>query len=135
MAMTRWFSRSPTGSEDPITGAKEPRINRAKPVTATSVGILKLLNILNGAQRLNDLTKSIAKSFDFEVGETWAIPGARAFFERVIEEARPNVFDPATGSSMDNVKSLIENIEWLSAEDRKKIFEDNARAVFKLTVQ
>jgi putative restriction endonuclease len=29
-------------------------------------------------------------------------------------------------------KPMIENIEWLSAEDRKKIFEDNARAVFKL---
>jgi len=43
--------------------------------------------------------------------------------------------DPATGRSMDNVKPMIENIEWLSAEDRKKIFEDNARAVFKLTVQ
>jgi predicted TIM-barrel fold metal-dependent hydrolase len=42
--------------------------------------------------------------------------------------------DPATGRSMDNVKVMIENIEWLSAADRKKIFEDNARAVFKLTV-
>jgi OH-DDVA meta-cleavage compound hydrolase len=43
--------------------------------------------------------------------------------------------DPATGRSMDNVKPMIESIEWLSAEDRKKIFEDNARAAFKLTVQ
>ena len=42
--------------------------------------------------------------------------------------------DPATGSSMDNVKPMIENIDWLSAADRKKIFEDNARAVFKLAV-
>jgi predicted TIM-barrel fold metal-dependent hydrolase len=42
--------------------------------------------------------------------------------------------DPATGRSMDNVKPMIENIEWLSAADRKKIFEDNAKAVFKLTV-
>jgi len=25
---------------------------------------------------------------------------------------------------MDKVKPMIENIEWLSAEDRKKIFED-----------
>jgi OH-DDVA meta-cleavage compound hydrolase len=40
--------------------------------------------------------------------------------------------DPATGRSMDNVKPMIENIEWLSAADRKKIFEDNAKAVFKL---
>jgi predicted TIM-barrel fold metal-dependent hydrolase len=42
--------------------------------------------------------------------------------------------DPATGRSMDNVKPMIENIEWLSAADRKMIFEDNARAVFKVTV-
>ena len=43
--------------------------------------------------------------------------------------------DPATGRSMDNVKPMLENIEWLSAADRKKIFEDNARAVFRLTVE
>ena len=43
--------------------------------------------------------------------------------------------EPATGRSMDNVKPMIENIEWLGAEDRKKVFEDNARAVFKLTVE
>ena len=43
--------------------------------------------------------------------------------------------DPATGRSMDNVKPMIENIEWLSAADRKKIFEDNARAVFKVIVE
>jgi len=36
---------------------------------------------------------------------------------------------------MDNIKPMIESIEWLSADDRKKIFEDNARTVFKLTVQ
>jgi hypothetical protein len=30
---------------------------------------------------------------------------------------------------------MIENIEWLNASDRKKIFEDNAREVFKLTVE
>jgi OH-DDVA meta-cleavage compound hydrolase len=43
--------------------------------------------------------------------------------------------DPATGRSMDNVKPMIENIEWLSAADRKKIFEDNARAVFKVKLE
>jgi predicted TIM-barrel fold metal-dependent hydrolase len=42
--------------------------------------------------------------------------------------------DPANGRSMDNVKPMIENIEWLSAADRNKIFEDNARTVFKLNV-
>ena len=43
--------------------------------------------------------------------------------------------NPATGRSMDNMRPMIENIEWLSASDRKKIFEDNAREVFKLTVE
>ena len=43
--------------------------------------------------------------------------------------------DPTTGRSMDNVKPMIENIEWLSASDHKKIFEENARTVFKLTVE
>jgi predicted TIM-barrel fold metal-dependent hydrolase len=42
--------------------------------------------------------------------------------------------DPATGRSMDNVKPMIENIEWLTDADRKKIFEDNARTVFKVKV-
>ncbi|HMF48879.1 MAG TPA: amidohydrolase family protein, partial [Candidatus Saccharimonadales bacterium] len=43
--------------------------------------------------------------------------------------------DPATSRSMDNIKPMIESIEWLSAVDRKRIFEDNAREVFKLTVE
>jgi predicted TIM-barrel fold metal-dependent hydrolase len=42
--------------------------------------------------------------------------------------------DPANGRSMDNVKPMIENIEWLTVADRKKIFEDNPRSVFKLPV-
>jgi OH-DDVA meta-cleavage compound hydrolase len=37
-----------------------------------------------------------------------------------------------TGHSMDYVRLMIENIEWLSATDRKKIFEDDARSMFKL---
>ena len=42
--------------------------------------------------------------------------------------------DPQSGRSMDHVRPMIENIEWLTNEDRKKIFEDNARFVFKLKV-
>jgi hypothetical protein len=34
---------------------------------------------------------------------------------------------------MDNVKPMIDKIEWLSTADRKKIFEDNARV--KVTVE
>jgi predicted TIM-barrel fold metal-dependent hydrolase len=40
--------------------------------------------------------------------------------------------DPSTGQSMDNVKLLIDNIEWLKPEDKQKLFCDNAKAVFRL---
>jgi len=42
--------------------------------------------------------------------------------------------DPASGRSMDNVRPMIENIEWLNAEDKQRIFCDNATAVFNLRV-
>lgn len=40
--------------------------------------------------------------------------------------------DPKTGKWMDDIKPLIEDIDWLTAEDRKRIFEDNARGLYKL---
>ncbi|MBM4262402.1 MAG: amidohydrolase [Deltaproteobacteria bacterium] len=40
--------------------------------------------------------------------------------------------DPASGRSMDHVKPLVENIEFLSAADKQKILSDNAKAVFKI---
>lgn len=42
--------------------------------------------------------------------------------------------DPKTGEWMDDTRPLIESIDWLSASDKKKIFEDNARKVFNLKV-
>jgi OH-DDVA meta-cleavage compound hydrolase len=42
--------------------------------------------------------------------------------------------NPETGQSMDNVRLMMENIEWLTDADRKQIFEDNARSVFNLKV-
>lgn len=42
------------------------------------------------------------------------------------------VADPQTGRQMDDLKPVIESIEWLSEQDRKMIFEENARKVFKL---
>jgi predicted TIM-barrel fold metal-dependent hydrolase len=42
--------------------------------------------------------------------------------------------DPESGRSMDNVKPMIDKIEWLSAGDKQKIFCDNAKTVFKLKV-
>jgi 4-oxalmesaconate hydratase len=42
------------------------------------------------------------------------------------------VKDPRTGRWLDEVRVTIESIEWLTDADRKMIFEDNARKVFKL---
>jgi 4-oxalmesaconate hydratase len=38
--------------------------------------------------------------------------------------------DPKTGAWLDDLKPVIEGISWLSAEDRERIFERNARSVF-----
>lgn len=40
--------------------------------------------------------------------------------------------DPKSGRSMDDVKSLIDKLDFLNAEDKQKIYEDNARKVFRL---
>lgn len=40
--------------------------------------------------------------------------------------------NPKTGKAMDDLKSVIEDVDWLSSGDRKKIFEDNARKLYKL---
>ena len=37
---------------------------------------------------------------------------------------------PETGKQTDDLAPVIDEIEWLSAEDKKNIFEDNARRVF-----
>ena len=40
--------------------------------------------------------------------------------------------DPETGRTMDDIKPFIEGFDWLSAAQKKTIFEGNARAVFNL---
>lgn len=42
--------------------------------------------------------------------------------------------DPVTGKWMDDTRPMIEGIKSLSAADKKKIFEDNARKVFNLKI-
>jgi OH-DDVA meta-cleavage compound hydrolase len=42
------------------------------------------------------------------------------------------VKDPRTGKWMDETRYLIEAFDWLSPADKKLIFEDNARKLFKL---
>jgi OH-DDVA meta-cleavage compound hydrolase len=41
---------------------------------------------------------------------------------------------PATGKTMDNIAPIIAGFDWLSEADKKLIFEDNARRLFKLDV-
>jgi OH-DDVA meta-cleavage compound hydrolase len=40
--------------------------------------------------------------------------------------------NPDTGRTMDDIKPYIEGFDWLAAKDKKAIFEDNARQVFRL---
>ena len=42
--------------------------------------------------------------------------------------------NPATGDTFDNIKPLIEGFDWLTAAEKKMIFEDNSRKFFKLDV-
>lgn len=40
--------------------------------------------------------------------------------------------NPKTGKTFDNTRSIIEDFDWLSAAQKKAIFEDNAKRVFNL---
>ena len=44
------------------------------------------------------------------------------------------VKDPRTGRWLDETRFTIEAIDWLSDADKKMIFEDNAKKLFKLKV-
>jgi OH-DDVA meta-cleavage compound hydrolase len=43
-----------------------------------------------------------------------------------------STIDPATGRTLDDVKPMIESLEWLTAAQKRAIYEDNARRLFKL---
>lgn len=45
-----------------------------------------------------------------------------------------SAIDPSRGCSMDHVRPMIEQIEWLSAEEKSMILRDNARKVFNLKI-
>ncbi len=45
-----------------------------------------------------------------------------------------DVLNPDTGIWVDDLKPVIENISWLDDKARKLIFEDNAKALFKLGI-
>ena len=38
--------------------------------------------------------------------------------------------DPRTGHNYDDTKRYIDQVSWLSAADKRKIFEDNAKKVY-----
>jgi len=40
--------------------------------------------------------------------------------------------NPDTGRTFDDIRPLIEGFDWLSAAQKKMIFEDNARKLFRL---
>lgn len=42
--------------------------------------------------------------------------------------------NPDTDHPFDDVATVINSFDWLSDEDKKKIFEDNAREIFKLSI-
>ena len=58
----------------------------------------------------------------------------RPYFETCLhsKEALELLIDPDTGRSMDDIKPLIDDIDWLTDADRKMIYEDNAEAVHNL---
>ncbi|MFO1401586.1 MAG: amidohydrolase family protein [Steroidobacteraceae bacterium] len=43
-----------------------------------------------------------------------------------------STIDKATGRTLDDVRPMIDNIEWLDAAQKQAIFEGNARRLFKL---
>lgn len=45
-----------------------------------------------------------------------------------------SAIDPITGKSMDDIKPHIDSFEWLTDTDRKQVYEDNARRLYKLDV-
>jgi predicted TIM-barrel fold metal-dependent hydrolase len=45
-----------------------------------------------------------------------------------------STIDPDTGETMDHIRPHIEKFDWLSAQDREKIFAGNAREVFNLKI-
>jgi OH-DDVA meta-cleavage compound hydrolase len=42
--------------------------------------------------------------------------------------------DPQTGKWLDETRYIIEGFDWLSAADKKLIFEENAKKLFKIKV-
>ena len=49
--------------------------------------------------------------------------------------ANGSVRDPESGRALNDIKPLVDGIEWLTATDRSAIYEGNARELFsRLTI-
>ena len=46
-----------------------------------------------------------------------------------------STIDPSTGRQRDDIRPVIESFEWLSAEEKRQIFSENARHVFGLAAE
>ncbi|HBI03259.1 MAG TPA: amidohydrolase [Paenibacillaceae bacterium] len=45
-----------------------------------------------------------------------------------------SVFNPETGRTYDDLKPVIDQIEFLTEEDRKKVYEENAKKLYRLNI-
>lgn len=46
-----------------------------------------------------------------------------------------SAMDPATGRMLDDLKPVIDDIDWLTEADRKKIYEENAKSLYELDIK
>ena len=46
-----------------------------------------------------------------------------------------SVINPQTGRTYDDLKPVIDEIEFLTEEDRKKVYEDNAKKLYSLNIE
>jgi len=62
----------------------------------------------------------------------FSAPDSLYVYKANLLSSRGTAKDPVTGKWMDDTRPLIESISWLTESDKRKIFEENARAAFNL---
>ena len=84
---------------------------------------------------VEDALRSVVRKALIEAAQR-GLPGEHHFYITFHTE-RPGVGtvkDPKTGKWLDETRHLIEGFDFLSAAEKKMIFEDNAKKVFKIQV-
>jgi 4-oxalmesaconate hydratase len=100
------------------------------------IGRFKAVPYRSGGERFEDMTRRLyydtcvysRNGLDLlfkEMGPDRCVFGAEA-------PGQGSSIDPNTGEPMDDLRPVVESIEWLSPADREIIFEGNAKALFKL---